>query len=116
MQPPLDDEGYLPAIYQTFRVDHPDIMRAYSELAEACRTAGGLSRREQRLTKLGIAVGLGSEGGVRSHVRRGLQEGISPADLTHAVLLAVPTAGFPATTAAYQWAHEVLDAGGDEGR
>lgn len=60
--------------------------------------------------KLGIAVGLSSEGAVRSHVRRRLSEGLSRAELLHAIAIAVPTAGFPATAAAYQWACQVIDA------
>lgn len=110
-----DQRGYLPRIYRDLRAEHPGIAEAYDALGNACRQAGPLSEREQRLVKLGIATGLGSEGGVRSHVRRGLREGIAAEDLLHAIAIAVPTAGFPATAAAHQWAREVLDAG-KEGR
>ncbi|MEX2183802.1 MAG: carboxymuconolactone decarboxylase family protein, partial [Chloroflexota bacterium] len=68
------------------------------------------SDRDQRLVKLGIAVGLSSEGGVRSHVRRGLAEGIGADELFHAITIAITTAGFPATAAAYGWAQTVIDA------
>jgi alkylhydroperoxidase/carboxymuconolactone decarboxylase family protein YurZ len=101
--------GYLPDIYRVLRAAHAEMMEAYDRLAVACRDAGPLSTHEQRLVKLGIAIGMSSEGGVRSHVRRGLDEGIDPAALRHAIVLAVPTAGFPATAAAYEWAGEVLD-------
>lgn len=103
------ERGYLPRVYRDLRADQPAIAEAYDALGDACRQAGPLSLREQRLVKLGIAVGLSSEGGVRSHVRRGLAEGIPALDLLHAITVAIPTAGFPATAAAYQWAHEVLD-------
>lgn len=101
---------YLPRAYRDLRAEHPGIAEAYDALGDACRRAGPLSAREQRLVKLGIAIGLKSEGGVRSHVRRGLSEGIAAVDLLHAIAVAVPTAGFPATAAAYQWARELLDA------
>ena len=101
--------GYLPRVYRDLRADNPGIAEAYDALGDACRRAGPLSERDQRLVKLGIAVGLSSEGGVRSHVRRGLSEGIAAGDLLHAITIAIPTAGFPATAAAYQWAREVLD-------
>jgi len=45
-------------------------------------------------------------------VRRGLDEGLSREELLHAITIAVPTAGFPATAAAYGWALEVLDSDG----
>jgi alkylhydroperoxidase/carboxymuconolactone decarboxylase family protein YurZ len=101
--------GYLPDIYRVLRSAHPEMMEAYDRLAVACRDAGPLSTHEQRLVKLGIAIGMSSEGGVRSHVRRGRDEGIDPDALRHAIVLAIPTAGFPATAAAYEWAGEVLD-------
>ena len=101
--------GYLPRVYRDLRADNPAIAEAYDALGDACREAGSLTVREQRLVKLGIAIGLSSEGGVRSHVRRGLDEGITAGDILHAVTIAIPTAGFPATAAAYQWAREVLD-------
>ena len=104
--------GYLPSVYLQLRASYPGVASAYDALAAACRAAGPLSVREQRLVKLGIAVGLSSEGAVRSHVRRGLEEGMSADALLHAIALAVPTAGFPATAAAYGWARDVLDAAG----
>lgn len=106
--------GYLPRVYRDLRAENPGVAEAYDALGDACRRAGSLSERDQRLVKLGIAIGLSSEGAVRSHVRRGLNEGIAAADLLHAITIAVPTAGFPATAAAYRWAREVLD-GNDGG-
>jgi len=102
---------YLPRVYRDLRAANPGIASAYDALGDACRQAGPLSDRDQRLVKLGIAVGLSSEGGVRSHVRRGLAEGISPDELLHAITIAIPTAGFPATAAAYSWARSVIDRG-----
>ena len=106
--PRAPQRTYLPEVYRNLRADNLEVAKAYDALGEAVGSAGPLSEREQRLVKLGIAVGLSSEGGVRSHVRRGLNEGIAAADLLHAIVLAVPTAGFPATAAAYEWAQEVL--------
>ena len=104
------ERAYLPRAYRDLRAAHPEIAAAYDGLGDACRNAGPLSERDQRLVKLGIAIGLSSEGGVRSHVRRGLAEGISGDELLHAIAIAVPTAGFPATAAAYRWAQDVLRA------
>jgi alkylhydroperoxidase/carboxymuconolactone decarboxylase family protein YurZ len=108
--------NYLPRVYRDLRAENPGIAEAYDALGDACRQAGPLSQREQRLVKLGIAIGLSSEGGVRSHVRRGRDEGIAPEELLHAVTIAVPTAGFPATAAAYAWARDVLDSDAERPR
>jgi alkylhydroperoxidase/carboxymuconolactone decarboxylase family protein YurZ len=102
--------AYLPRIYRDLRAEHPELAAAYDALGATCHEAGPLSGRDQRLVKLGIAVGLSSEGAVRSHVRRGLADGLSRDELLHAVTVAMPTAGFPATAAAYRWALDVLDA------
>lgn len=104
------EREYLPRVYRDLRAEHPGVAAAYDALGHACRTAGPLSERDVRLVKLGIAVGLSSEGGVRSHVRRGLDEGLTRDELLHAITVAIPTAGFPATAAAYRWATCVLDA------
>jgi 4-carboxymuconolactone decarboxylase len=111
----VPERSYLPRVYRDFRRDHRDIAVAYDRLGDVCRQAGPLEIREQRLVKLGMAIGLSSEGGVRSHVRRGLAEGLAPEELVHAITLGVPTVGFPATAAAYRWATEVLESGDDVG-
>jgi alkylhydroperoxidase/carboxymuconolactone decarboxylase family protein YurZ len=108
------DRTYLPRAYTDLRAEHPEIAAAYDALGHACRGAGPLTEREQRLVKLGLAVGLSSEGGVRSHVRRGLADGLTREEISHAIVIAVPTAGFPATAAAFRWAGEVFDAWGRE--
>lgn len=103
---------YLPDVYRQFTRDHPDVARRFDELAEQCYTAGPLDDRTRRLVKLGIAVGLNSEGAVRSHTRRALEAGIPAAEIEHVILLALTTAGFPTMIAAYKWAQEVIEAAG----
>jgi hypothetical protein len=68
---------YLPEVYERFGMEYADVMDAYRTLAERLHEAGPLSARERRLAKLGIAAGRESEGGVRSHARKALAEGIN---------------------------------------
>ena len=100
--------NYLPDIFKEFRHEYPEITKAYDELARKCHGWGPLDAKTRRLIKLGIAVGINSDGGVRSHVRRALEEGISPEEIRHAVLLAFTTAGYPTMIAALKWAEEVI--------
>ncbi|MFH1646828.1 MAG: carboxymuconolactone decarboxylase family protein [Chloroflexota bacterium] len=100
---------YLPEIYKEFQRHHPELSEAYGELAGRCLKAGPLDEKTAELVKLGIAVGLNSEGAVRSHARRALAGGASKDEVRHAVLLAMTTAGFPAMIAAMGWLNEVLD-------
>jgi len=101
--------GYLPEIYREFNKQFPEVAKAYDVLAASCHQWGPLDEKTRRLIKLGIAIGLSSEGAVRSHSRRALQEGISPDELRHTVLMALTTAGFPAMIASMKWVEEVIE-------
>ncbi len=100
---------YLPDVYKGFQQQFPDIAEAYDELALKCHHWGPLDEKTRRLIKLGIAIGLNSEGGVRSHARRALEEGVTADELRHAVLLAFTTAGFPTMIAAMKWVEKVIE-------
>ena len=101
---------YLPAIYERFRADFPDIARAYDALSDATHRSGPLDDRARRLVKLGIAVGAEAEGAVRSQVRKARGEGITREEIEQAVMLGITTVGFPVTIAALKWAREVFEA------
>ena len=100
--------GYLPEVYGEFKQQFPDVAKAYDALAENCHQWGPLDARTRRLVKLGIAMGTSSEGAVRSHARRALEEGVSAEELRHAVLMGFTTAGFPTMIAAMKWVEEVI--------
>jgi 4-carboxymuconolactone decarboxylase len=99
---------YLPDIYKEFQQQFPEIAKAYDELAFKCHGWGPLDEKTRRLIKLGIAIGSSSEGGVRSHARRALAEGVTDDEIRHAVLLAFTTAGFPTMIAAMKWVEKVI--------
>ena len=92
---------------------HPKVWHAYAELGERCAEAGPLDPRVRRLVKLALAIGMGSEGAVHSHVRRALAEGIGREALEHVMLLAIPLIGLPAAVRAMTWIEDLADA--DEG-
>jgi 4-carboxymuconolactone decarboxylase len=99
---------YLPGIYQDFIQHYPKIGLAYDKLGNVCHEGGPLDKKTRQLIKLGVAIGLISEGAVRSHARRALQDGATVDEIRHAVLLSFTTAGFPAMIAAYKWVEEVI--------
>ena len=109
MEEKEDVIGYLPEVYMGFIRRYPEIGKAYATLANSCHKAGPLDKKTRRLIKLGIAIGISSEGSVRSHARRALEEGISPEEIRHVVLLAFTTVGFPQMIAANKWIEEVLE-------
>ncbi|MFC2068198.1 carboxymuconolactone decarboxylase family protein [Chloroflexota bacterium] len=99
---------YLPKVYEEVTKQFPEVLKAYDDLAQSCHQSGPLDAKTRRLIKLGIAIGSSSEGAVRSHARRAIDEGVSPGELKHAVLLALTTVGFPTMIAAMKWVEEVI--------
>ena len=99
--------AYLPEIYQEFEREYPTIAKEYGKLALACHKWGPLDEKTRRLVKLGIAIGLCSEGAVRSHTRRALEIGISSEEIRHVLLLSFTTIGFPEMQAAMKWIEQV---------
>jgi 4-carboxymuconolactone decarboxylase len=93
----------LPSHFRRFKAAHPEIYEAFEELGRRVHEGGSLSERERRLVKLGIAIGVGTEGGVHSAVRHALRGGCSREDVEHAVRLAITTTGFPRAMAALSW-------------
>lgn len=100
---------YLPQIYKSFTKEFPEVFESYQKLGQTCRQAGPLEMKTQELVKLGIAMGTGSRGGVMSAVRKAVKAGASREEITHAILLAITTNGFPKMIAALGWADEVLN-------
>ena len=101
--------NYLPRVYMNFTKNYPEVSKAYASLSDSCNNAGPLDAKTQRLIKLGISIGINSEGAVRSHARRAIAEGISADEVRHVVLLGLTTAGFHHMMAAYKWVEEVLE-------
>ncbi len=99
---------YLPKIYEKFMKDFPEVFKAYHELGVLTRKGGPLDSKAQDLVKLGIAIGANSRGGVKSHTRKALHDGMTKEEIIHSGLLGVTTIGFPNMIAALGWIEEVL--------
>jgi alkylhydroperoxidase/carboxymuconolactone decarboxylase family protein YurZ len=99
----------LPAAAGQVARAFPEVWRAFAALGAACAEAGPLDGQALRLVKLALAIGAGSEGGVHSHCRRALDEGVPAEALKQVALLAVPTLGFPRAVAALTWIEDVTD-------
>ncbi len=106
----------LPAAAGQVARAFPEVWRAYAALGAACAGAGPVEGEALRLVKLALAIGAGSEGGVHSHCRRALAEGVPPEALRQVALLAIPTLGFPRAVAALTWVEDVTDPAAREAR
>ena len=100
---------YLPKKYTHFSTQYPEILEKYKDLGKTCRKSGPLDEKTQNLIKLGIAIGAGSRGGVMSSTRKALASGATKEEISHAVLMAMTTLGFPSMISSMGWVEEVLD-------
>jgi 4-carboxymuconolactone decarboxylase len=99
---------YLPDIFKTFVERHEEVSTALRQVGELCSQAGPLDAKSLHLIQLGISLGIGSKGAVRSHARRALDAGASREEITQAVLASTTIVGFPAMIAAYGWIEELF--------
>lgn len=97
-----------PAV-DALKQQHPAVIEAYEALGKAAAEAGPLDARNRRLVKLALAIGGGSEGAVHSHVRRGLDEGLTADELRQVGVLAITTLGFPRAIAGLSWIADLTD-------
>lgn len=101
---------YLPTSYVDFRSSYRDIAAAIDTLGASVDAAGDLDERTLRLVKLGIAIGVQSEGAARSNVRKAIAAGVTEVELRQVALSAITTTGFPAAIAALGWIDDVVGA------
>jgi len=104
-----DDED-RPVTFHRFSDRFPGLTEAHAALGVATDQAGPLGARDRELVKIGLCVGAGLESATKSDVRRGLEAGLTRAEIEHAVVQAVGTLGFSPTVRAWVWATEQIDA------
>ena len=99
----------LPKPYQDFMKNFPVVGKNYEALGQAVHAAGPLDEKTRALVKLAVSVGGQTEGAVHAHTRKALKAGVSADEIRHAVLLSLPTIGFPRMMAALSWVNDVLE-------
>lgn len=98
----------LPDHFTSFKKAHPEVCEAFEDLGRLVHESGPLSERERRLVKLGIAIGVNTEGAVHSAVRHALGGRCSADDIEHVARLAITTLGWPRAMAALSWVGDVV--------
>lgn len=93
----------LPSFPKQFRTKHPEIWKAFNDLASRCHDGGPLDEKSRRLVKVALCVGAATEGGTHSAVRNARAAGVTQAELDHVAILAISTLGFPAAMRAMAW-------------
>jgi 4-carboxymuconolactone decarboxylase len=91
-----------PNPYAGFRALFPQILAKNEELGQLIHEHGGpLDDKTRWLIKLGISAASRHQTGVATHVARARAAGATDEEITHALLLVIPTCGFPTFMEAY---------------
>ena len=98
----------MPKFYQKLQKDYKDVIQAVDHLGKAVQNAGPLDEKTAQLIKLAAAANQKSEGAVHSHARRAMEAGASPEEVRHALILLVPTIGYPNAAASLSWVQDLL--------
>ncbi|MEE4639175.1 MAG: carboxymuconolactone decarboxylase family protein [Wenzhouxiangella sp.] len=101
----------IPKTFVRFTDRFPELAEAHRQVGSAVDSAGPLDEKTRALVKLGFCAGAGLQSALKSHVRRGIEKGLTREEIEHAVVLGMNSVGFPATVAAWQWAQNALDEG-----
>jgi alkylhydroperoxidase/carboxymuconolactone decarboxylase family protein YurZ len=88
---------------ENFRQQHPEVWKAFAELADECHNEGPLESKSRKLVKVALAIGAGLEGATHSAVRHAIDEGVTREELEHVAVLAITTLGYPSAMRALSW-------------
>ncbi len=105
----MTERKYLSRTYFEISRCYPEIMSAMNEMGKTIRKSGPLDVKTTHLIQLAAAAANNSEGAVHSHARRALEAGATSEEIYHAILLLIPTCGFPRTMAAVSWCRDILE-------
>ncbi|HEX9407633.1 MAG TPA: carboxymuconolactone decarboxylase family protein [Thermoanaerobaculia bacterium] len=96
----------LPQFPKDFRESHPEIWKAFNDLAAKCHDAGPLDEKSRRVVKVALCIGAATEGGTHSAVRNARGAGVTQEELDHIAVLAITTLGFPVAMRALAWVND----------
>lgn len=92
----------IPKPYAQFKARFPQILEKNEELGTFIHEHGGpLDEKTRWLIKLGISAASRHQTGVATHAARAKDAGASQEEIVHALLLVIPTCGFPTFMEAY---------------
>lgn len=99
----------LPKHFQKMMDRYEKVIEAMNGVGDAVRDAGPLEEKTAHLLQLAAAASQRSEGAVHSHTRRAVRSGATPDEIRHALVVLIPTIGYPTVAAALSWADDILE-------
>lgn len=89
-------------VFSQFKEEFPEIHQKHEALGQAVHEKGGpLSEKSRWLIKIAISAACNHKRALETHLRKAREAGVSEEEIKHALLLLIPTAGFPAFMKSY---------------
>ena len=89
-------------IFSQFKEEFPEIHEKHEAVGKEVHEKGGpLSENSRWLIKIAISGACNHKRALETHMRKAKAAGLDEAEIKHALLLLIPTAGFPAFMKAY---------------
>jgi alkylhydroperoxidase/carboxymuconolactone decarboxylase family protein YurZ len=89
-------------IFSQFKEEFPEIHEKHEALGREVHEKGGpLDEKSRWLIKIAISGACNHKRALETHIRKAMAAGIDEAEIKHALVLLIPTAGFPAFMKSY---------------
>lgn len=89
-----------------FGEQFPEIYRAYDELVKKCHAKGPLDQKTKQLIRISVASASYLENTVKANTARAIRMGITQEEIEQAILITMPTVGYPKMVAALNWCRQ----------
>ncbi|MFW5645100.1 MAG: carboxymuconolactone decarboxylase family protein [Bacteroidota bacterium] len=94
--------------YQTVKIFHPDFMEAVGHLGKTAKNAGPLDMKTAHLIQLAASIAIRSEEAANSHTKKARDEGATPEEIRHTVMILTNALGFPNVRAGMSWLNDII--------
>jgi alkylhydroperoxidase/carboxymuconolactone decarboxylase family protein YurZ len=89
-------------VFTRFKAEFPDVYARHEALGkEVHEKVGPLDAKSRWLIKIAISAACSHKRALATHIRKAKAAGIADEEIKHALLLLIPTAGFPTFMKAY---------------
>jgi alkylhydroperoxidase/carboxymuconolactone decarboxylase family protein YurZ len=89
-------------IYSEFKKDFPGVHQQHEALGREVHEKGGpLPEKSRWLIKIAISASCNHKRALETHLQKAMAAGVNEDEIKHALLLLIPTAGFPAFMKSY---------------
>jgi alkylhydroperoxidase/carboxymuconolactone decarboxylase family protein YurZ len=96
--------------FTRFKEEFPEVFARHEALGkEIHEKVGPLGEKSRWLIKIAISAACNHKRALATHIKKAKAAGVSDDEIKHALLLLIPTAGFPAFMKAYAVLDDLVD-------